>query len=328
MPKRGGTPTQLDLRCRFRGSESRRRPGVVHDRLRHLREPLQLSGQACAGRSHPDPEVAARFPKVSADGKTQIIQLKRVPLPYRPAGHGGELRRSDQPRCEPKAGSYATPYMHEIVGVDAVLDGKAQTVSGVTTRGPYTLRIRTTRSLPGMVSRLTCYFCPVAVGTPPEEIDDPLGSGPYYIASRVPNRQVVLERNRFYRGRRPANVDRVVWTVGPARRPAGRRSSRTRSIGASSSPNLPNEASPRPTGSTSPTSGSISIRRSRPGTSPSTMTERRSRGQARSHSSRRSTGRSIARRSCAPRASSAANAPTRYCRPPSRDGRASTRLEV
>ena len=45
-----------------------------------------------------------------------------------------------------------------------------------------------------------------------QEINDPLGSGPYYVASRVPNRQVVLERNRFYRGPRPRNVDRAVWT--------------------------------------------------------------------------------------------------------------------
>src|SRR6266540_477454 len=54
----------------------------------------------------------------------------------------------------------------------------------------------------------------VAGNTSLTEIDDPLGSGPYYVASRVPNRQVVLERNRFYRGSRQANVDRVVLTPG------------------------------------------------------------------------------------------------------------------
>jgi ABC-type transport system substrate-binding protein len=59
------------------------------------------------------------------------------------------------------------------------------------------------------------FFCPIAVNTPPKEINDPLGSGPYYVASRIPNRQVVLERNRFYKGGRSANVDHVVYTVGP-----------------------------------------------------------------------------------------------------------------
>ena len=62
---------------------------------------------------------------------------------------------------------------------------------------------------------------------PPVEIDNPLGSGPYYIASHVPNRQIVLERNRFYRGPRPANVDRIVWTFQVARGvPAGGRPQR------------------------------------------------------------------------------------------------------
>ena len=100
-------------------------------------------------------------------------------------------------------------YLHDIVGADAVIAGKARTISGVRALGPYTLQIRTTRLLPDLVSRLAMpFFCPIAVSTPLTEIENPLGSGPYYIASRVPNRQVVLERNRFYRGSRPANVDR------------------------------------------------------------------------------------------------------------------------
>jgi peptide/nickel transport system substrate-binding protein len=60
------------------------------------------------------------------------------------------------------------------------------------------------------------FFCPIPAGTPPVEIAAPPGSGPYYIASNVPNRQIVLERNRFYRGTRPAHVDRIVWSIGQA----------------------------------------------------------------------------------------------------------------
>ena len=189
----------------------------MDDRLRHLREALQLSGHACSVGSHPDPGSCSALSESLADGKTQIIQLKRTYRfhtgpPVTAANFVAAINRDANPKLE----SLGTPYMHEIVGVDAVLDGKAQTVTGVTALGPYTLRIRTTRPLPDLVSRLTMpFFCPVAVGSPSEEIDDPLGSGPYYVASRVPNRQLVLERNRFYRGRRPANVDRVVWTVGP-----------------------------------------------------------------------------------------------------------------
>jgi ABC-type oligopeptide transport system substrate-binding subunit len=45
-------------------------------------------------------------------------------------------------------------------------------------------------------------------------MDDPPGSGPYYVAERVVNRRIVLKRNLYYRGDRPANVDQVVMTVG------------------------------------------------------------------------------------------------------------------
>jgi peptide/nickel transport system substrate-binding protein/oligopeptide transport system substrate-binding protein len=162
------------------------------------------------------PEVATSFPRVSADGKTQTIQLRRT---FRfntgqrvtAANYVAALNRDANPKLE----SPATNYLHEIVGADAVIDGRAQTISGVRALGPYTLRVQTTRLLPDLVYRLTMpFFCPIAVNTPPQEIDDPLGSGPYYVASRVPNRQVVLARNRFYRGSRPANADQIVLTVG------------------------------------------------------------------------------------------------------------------
>ena len=162
------------------------------------------------------PEVATGFPKVSRDGKTQTIELKRT---YRfntgarvtAANYVAAFNRDANPKLQ----SPAVSYLHEISGADAVIDGKAPTISGVKALDPYTLQVRTTRPLPDLVSRLTMpFFCPIAVNTPPEEIDDPLGSGPYYIASRVPNRQTVLERNRFYRGPRPAHVDQIVWSFG------------------------------------------------------------------------------------------------------------------
>jgi ABC-type transport system substrate-binding protein len=161
------------------------------------------------------PEVATGFPKVSKDGKTQTITLKRT---YRfnngtrvtAANFLAALNRDANPKLQ----SPAVTYMHEIVGADAVINGQAQTISGVRALGPYTLQIRTTRPLPDLPSRLTIpFFCPVAVNTPPEEINDPLGSGPYYVASRVVGRQVVLKRNPYYRGPRPANVDQAIWTI-------------------------------------------------------------------------------------------------------------------
>ena len=164
------------------------------------------------------PEVASGFPTVSPDGKTQTIQLRRT---YR-FHTGARITAANfvaafNRDATPKLQSPATTYLHEVVGADAVIAGKAQTISGVKALGAYTLRIRTTQPVPDLVSRLTMpFFCPIATNTPLQEIDDPLGSGPYYVSSWVRNRQVVLERNRFYRGPRPANVDRIVWTFGLA----------------------------------------------------------------------------------------------------------------
>jgi peptide/nickel transport system substrate-binding protein len=68
-----------------------------------------------------------------------------------------------------------------------------------------------------LTARLTMiFFCPVLPGTPvdPHGIDNPAGSGPYYVAERIVNQRIVLKRNPYYRGDRPANVDEIVYTVG------------------------------------------------------------------------------------------------------------------
>ena len=167
------------------------------------------------------PEVAASFPRVSGGGKTQTIQLRRTfrfdnGQPVTAANYVAAFNRDANPELLSQSAAAYAGYLDEIVGAKAVMAGKAHTASGIKALGAYTLEIRTTKPMPDLVSRLAMpMFCPIAVDTPPHEIDDPLGSGPYYIASRVPNRETVLERNRFYSGSRPANVDHVVLTVGP-----------------------------------------------------------------------------------------------------------------
>jgi peptide/nickel transport system substrate-binding protein len=201
----------------------------VDPALAYLADSWWLEFATCAKLySYPDkpapegaiviPEVATRFPKVSQDGKTQTIGLKRT---YRfqtgqritAANFVAAFNRDANPKMQSPI--VAAGYLNEIVGVNAVIRGKARTISGVKALGPYTLRIRTTRPLQDLAARLTMpFFCPIATNTPNRELDKPPGSGPYYIASHIRNRQILLERNRFYRGPRPANVDRVVWTIG------------------------------------------------------------------------------------------------------------------
>lgn len=161
------------------------------------------------------PEVAKGFPMVSKDGKTQTIQLKRTfrfntGQPVTAVNFVAAFNRD----ADPKLQSPATSYLHEIVGAETVLNGRAQAISGVRALGRFTVQIRTTQAVPDLAARLTMpFFCPIATNAPLHEIDDPLGSGPYYVASRVPNREIVLKRNPFYRGTRPANVDQIVYTI-------------------------------------------------------------------------------------------------------------------
>jgi len=164
------------------------------------------------------PEVATGFPKVSKDGKTQTFELRR---PFRfhtgaritAANFVAAFNRDALPKLQSPV--VTAGYLNDLVGAQDVIDGKAATISGVRATGTYTLEIRTTKPLLDLVYRLAMpFFCPIATATPPTEIDNPLGSGPYYVAAHVRNRQIVLERNPYYRGQRPANVDRVVWSIG------------------------------------------------------------------------------------------------------------------
>jgi ABC-type transport system substrate-binding protein len=162
------------------------------------------------------PEVAAGFPRVSKDARTFTVPLKHTyrfhtGAPITAANFVAAFVRDGNPALK----SRAVGYVRDFAGADALIAGKARTLSGVKALDRYTLQLRTTRPMHDLPARLTMpFFCPGAVDTPAQEVMNPLGSGPYYVASRVKNRQTVLERNRFYRGPRPAKVDRIVYSVG------------------------------------------------------------------------------------------------------------------
>ena len=155
---------------------------------------------------------------VSRDGRTYDFELKRTFRFHTGAAvtahsFAAAFNRDANPRLE----SPAKVYMREIVGAVAVMEGKAKAISGVRVLDRYRLRIRLTRPVGDFTVKLAMpFFCPIPPGTPivPEGIDNPAGSGPYYVAERILNRQIVLKRNPFYGGGRPANVDQVVWTIG------------------------------------------------------------------------------------------------------------------
>ena len=161
------------------------------------------------------PEVVAR-PTVSRDGRTHTFALYET-FRFHTGARVTAQSFADAFDRALKLRSPAAVYMHEVVGADAVTEGKAQSIAGVRVLGPYRLQIRLTKPLRDLPARLTMpFFCPVLPNTPvdPAGIRNPAGSGPYYVAEYAANQRILLKRNPFYRGRRRANVDQMVWTTG------------------------------------------------------------------------------------------------------------------
>ena len=170
-----------------------------------------------AGGARLQPEVV-RDSRVSRDGRVYTFELKRTfRFHTRAAVTARSFADAFNRVANPLLGSWASPYMREIVGAVAVMERKATAISGVRVLGRYRLQIRLTRPVGDFTARLTLpVFCPVLPNSPvdPAGMNNPPGSGPYYVAERVVNRRIVLKRNPYYRGDRPANVDEVVWTIG------------------------------------------------------------------------------------------------------------------
>src|SRR5262249_54999289 len=79
------------------------------------------------------------------------------------------------------------------------------------------LTINLTAAHPDFLSRIAMpFFCAVPTNTPldPQGVNAPAGAGPYYIQSRTPKRPIVLAKNPNYHGSRPANLDKIIYTVG------------------------------------------------------------------------------------------------------------------
>ena len=154
---------------------------------------------------------------ISGDGRTYTFDLKKMfrfhtGAPVTAQSFAAAFNRD----ANPKLKSPAVLYMREIVGAAAVIDGKATSITGIRVLGRYRLQIRLTKQVGDFTARLTMpFFCPILPNTPTDReiVNDPPGSGPYYVHERIPNQRIVLRRNPSYGGDRPANVDQVVVTI-------------------------------------------------------------------------------------------------------------------
>ncbi|HEX2340015.1 MAG TPA: ABC transporter substrate-binding protein, partial [Vicinamibacterales bacterium] len=165
------------------------------------------------------PEVAQGFPRISGNGLVYTFTLKRTyrlsnGQPLRAQNFAWAINRALQKRMS----SPAQPFIEDIAGAKAVIDGNATRASGVTTPNAYTLRIRMSKRAPDLLARLAMpFFCGIPANLPvnADGVSAPVvGSGPYFIKEWTKNRRIVLARNRFYRGPAPHNVNGFEIDIG------------------------------------------------------------------------------------------------------------------
>jgi peptide/nickel transport system substrate-binding protein len=171
-----------------------------------------------AGDTRLIPAAAAGLPRVSADGRTFTITVRRGfrlsdGKPVTARNFAFAINRL----FNPSLGSPWTYLFEDIVGARAVREGKADAVSGVDVRGDQ-LIIRLEQPRPDLLVRLTnptISATPLDMPIVPGGVTTPIPSaGPYRLQEHVLGRLAVFTRNPFWRREllpsRAANVDRIV----------------------------------------------------------------------------------------------------------------------
>jgi YVTN family beta-propeller protein len=163
------------------------------------------------------PEVAGGPPSVSPDGRTYEFRLRRgfrFSPPSNEPVTAEAFERAIERNLSPRMGSFGL--LADVVGADDYMAGRTRRIAGVSARGT-TLVIRLERPVPDLTARLAApYFCAVPPNTPITRngVDAVPSAGPYYVASHIPGRSLVLRRNPNYRGPRPHRLAEIRYTIG------------------------------------------------------------------------------------------------------------------
>jgi peptide/nickel transport system substrate-binding protein len=177
--------------------------------------------EASAGGTKVSPEVATALPAISKDGKTYTFNVKTTykfadGTPVTAKSFAYAMNRN----LQPKMSSPAIDFMGDIKGAQAVMDGKAQTASGIKAPSNTKLVITLTKVAPDFLARITMpFFSAVKTDTPinPDGVSAPAkgtACGPYYVSNWTTKQTATLSRNTFYKGGRPANPDQIVYNIG------------------------------------------------------------------------------------------------------------------
>ena len=125
------------------------------------------------------------------------------------------FKRAFERAADPRQAPPATAFLHSVVGADARAAGRASSLSGVVAKGQK-LTIKLTQERPDVPGRDRDA---VLLGGQAEHGDRLQGDQRLSLRRSLPDlrsragRGLTVERNRFYRGNRPANADRIVFTT-------------------------------------------------------------------------------------------------------------------
>jgi peptide/nickel transport system substrate-binding protein len=202
------------------------------------------------GKVTPTPDLAARMPKTSADGKTVTIKLKPS-IRYSPPLQTRTVKSADvkyaiERTFLPSVGNgYAVLYFNRIVGVNAFKSGKAKEISGIQTPDDTTLVLKLTQpvgvisnaqslSLPGTAAVPKAYAQKFDRGSTSTYGRHQVFTGPYMIPNDpkgkltgyTAGRELDLVRNPSWNPKtdfRPAYVDKIKILAGSTIDVAARR---------------------------------------------------------------------------------------------------------
>jgi ABC-type transport system substrate-binding protein len=163
------------------------------------------------------PEAAADFPTISDGGRTYTIAVKpgfrfSDGTPVTAANFAHAINRALNLRMS----SPAIDFIGDIVGAQDVIDGRATTASGVHVDGDK-LIVELVQPAGDFLARLSMpWFQALKTDMPIDSsgVDLPITAGPYRVTSWVKRSSATLERNPYYTGPRPANVDTIQYTIG------------------------------------------------------------------------------------------------------------------
>jgi peptide/nickel transport system substrate-binding protein len=166
------------------------------------------------------PEAATSFPTVSKNGLTYTFHV-RPGLKFSDGSPvtAASYQRAWERALSPKMGSPVgvnDQFQSVVVGAQAFLDGKAQSISGISAKG-LTITFKLTKPNPTFTAYLGMQWFGAVKPNMPYTTSGITSSypsaGPYYIQSREVGKSLVEARNPYYKGPRPANPDKIVWTM-------------------------------------------------------------------------------------------------------------------